>query len=194
MADGNWHHIAATASRSLHNGNLLYREGVVSPIGDPTARPVSLTTTSPLTIGRQSFADQFEFQGVLYEVELFNRVLTPSEIVAIFSAGSSGKCKPGKLTVIKDVEEASRRFELVQAYPNPFNSTTQISYKLPLDVFVSLRVYNSLSRQVAVLVSEQQQAGSHSVAFRASDLPSGIFFYRLIAGTFQQTRKLLLLK
>jgi hypothetical protein len=82
----------------------------------------------------------------------------------------------------------------MQSYPNPFNPTTQIAYEIPLGEFVSLRVYNSLGQQVAVLVNEQRPAGTYTVTFHASDLPSGIYFYRLIAGSFQQTRKMLLLK
>jgi hypothetical protein len=194
VADGNWHHIAVTVARSLHNGILFYRDGVGSPVGDPTVRPGSLTTTSPLTIGRQSFADQNEFKGILDEVELFNRVLTPSEIVAIVSAGSSGKCKTGKPTGVEKTEEVPQQSELMQSYPNPFNPTTQIEYRLSSDEFVSLRVYNSLGQQVAVLVNEQRPAGVHTVTFHATDLPSGMYFYRMMAGAFQQTRKLLLLK
>jgi len=59
---------------------------------------------------------------------------------------------------------------------------------------VSLRVYNLLGQEVAVLVNEQRPAGAYTVTFRATNLPSGMYFYRLIAGEFQQTRKLLLLK
>ncbi|MGD1044155.1 MAG: SdrD B-like domain-containing protein [Bacteroidota bacterium] len=94
VADGNWHHVAVTVSRSNHNGNVFYKDGVATQFGDPTVRSGSLTTTSPLTIGRQSYTDQFEFNGILDEIELFNRVLTPQEIGSIFAAGSAGKCKP----------------------------------------------------------------------------------------------------
>ncbi len=85
-------------------------------------------------------------------------------------------------------------FKLEQNYPNPFNSTTQIAYDLPTEEFVSLRVYNLLGQEVAVLVNERRPAGAYTVTFRASDLPSGMYFYRISAGEFQQTRKLLLLR
>jgi hypothetical protein len=87
-----------------------------------------------------------------------------------------------------------KSFTLEQNYPNPFNPTTQIVYEIPSEEFVSLRVYNSLGQQVAVLVNGPLPAGVYKVTFRASNFPSGMYFCRLIAGKFQQTRKMLLLK
>jgi hypothetical protein len=84
-------------------------------------------------------------------------------------------------------------FALEQNYPNPFNPTTTITYGLPHRSQVSLMVYNTLGQQVAQLVSGEQEAGYHEVRFDASGLSSGVYFYRLIAGEFVQTRKLLLL-
>ena len=194
IADGIWHHVAVTVSRSITGGIVFYKDGVATQFGDPTVRSGSLTTTSPLTIGRQSYTDQFEFNGILDEIELFNRVLTHQEIVSIFAADSAGKCKSGKPTDVKTPEDVPQGFRLMQSYPNPFNPTTQIAYEIPSEEFVSLRIFNMLGQQVAVLVNEQRPAGAYTVTFHASDLPSGMYFYRLIAGNFQQTRKMLLLK
>ena len=94
VADGKWHHVAVTVSRGIHNGIVFFKDGVATQFGDPTSRSGSLTNTSPLMIGRQSYVDQYEFHGVLDEIELFNRVLTQQEIVSIFAADSAGKCKP----------------------------------------------------------------------------------------------------
>ncbi|HUI29347.1 MAG TPA: T9SS type A sorting domain-containing protein [Candidatus Acidoferrales bacterium] len=85
-------------------------------------------------------------------------------------------------------------FRLGQNYPNPFNPTTIIDYQLPSRSYVTLKVYDVLGRQVEILVNEYQSAGSHSVRFDASKLPSGVYFYRLEAGTYHETKKLLLLK
>ena len=87
-----------------------------------------------------------------------------------------------------------RQFTLQQNYPNPFNPTTTISYQLPTNEFVVLKVYDVLGREVARLVNEGQTAGSHSVQFDASNLPSGVYFYRLQAATFTETKKLTVLK
>jgi hypothetical protein len=84
--------------------------------------------------------------------------------------------------------------QLLQNYPNPFNPWTTIRYALPQASFVTLTVYNALGQQVAQLVNEQQQGGYHDAVFRGDGLASGVYFYRMQAGNFVQTKKLLLLK
>jgi len=85
-------------------------------------------------------------------------------------------------------------FALEQNYPNPFNPTTTISYSLPLKSQVELAIYNALGESVMQLVNEEKPAGSYSVEFDAANLPSGIYFYRLRAGDFIETKKMILLK
>lgn len=86
------------------------------------------------------------------------------------------------------------QFALEQNYPNPFNPTTRFSYALPLDVHVTLTVYNVLGQVVATVVDEIQEAGFRSVEFNAGSLSSGIYYYRLTAGEFTEIKKMLLLK
>ena len=86
------------------------------------------------------------------------------------------------------------RYELSQNYPNPFNPETVIRYSLPKAENVSLVVYNLIGEEVAYLINERKPAGSYTVAWDASNLASGIYFYRLQAGDFVQTRKMVLLK
>lgn len=94
VADGKWHHIAVTVSRADSKGILFYLDGVDTQFGDPTLRPGSLNNKGPLRIGSQSFSANYLFKGILDEIELFNRVLTKTEIISIFAANSAGKCKP----------------------------------------------------------------------------------------------------
>ena len=86
------------------------------------------------------------------------------------------------------------RFSLRQNYPNPFNPTTTIAYDLAERAFVTLRVYDILGREAALLVRGLESPGYHSAAFNASALPSGVYFYRLDAGAYSDTKKLLLLR
>ena len=85
-------------------------------------------------------------------------------------------------------------YSLSQNFPNPINPSTKISYQLPKTSFVTLRVYDILGREVSLLVNEQQNAGTYEVTFDANHLASGVYFYRIEAGSFVQTRKLVLMK
>jgi hypothetical protein len=85
-------------------------------------------------------------------------------------------------------------FALNQNYPNPFNPTTVISYQLPISGYVSLKVYDMLGREVMTLVNEVKSAGHYSINFNASAFSSGIYFYRITAGTFTQTKQMMFIK
>jgi hypothetical protein len=86
------------------------------------------------------------------------------------------------------------RFRLSQNYPNPFNPATTIRYELAAPVHVKLGVYDALGREVQILVDENKEAGQYQVEFNARDLMSGVYFYSLQAGRFQETRKLVLVQ
>ena len=86
------------------------------------------------------------------------------------------------------------RFVLEQNYPNPFNPATRINFCIPDDKLVTLKIFDLLGREIAVLVNGKKQAGIHSVDWNAIGFPSGVYFYRLQAGSFTETKKLVLLK
>jgi hypothetical protein len=92
------------------------------------------------------------------------------------------------------IAQEATSYTLRQNYPNPFNPSTTISFAIPANSFVSLKVYDILGREVTTLVSEQLSAGNHSRQWNAMDMPSGVYFYRLQAGSFTETKKLILLK
>lgn len=89
---------------------------------------------------------------------------------------------------------APREFRLDQNYPNPFNPTTTIEFALPATQLTTLKVFDVQGREIATLVDQQLEAGTHAVRWDAGILPSGVYFYRLQAGTFVQAKKLLLMR
>jgi hypothetical protein len=88
----------------------------------------------------------------------------------------------------------AREFSLDQNYPNPFNPATTLRYAIPNGTDVVLKVYNIIGQEVATLVNEYQTSGVYSVNFDASKLSSGMYLYRISAGTFVQVKKMLLVK
>jgi hypothetical protein len=103
---------------------------------------------------------------------------------------------PENLTSVDNLTElmSVHSFNLSQNYPNPFNPSTTFSFDLPNRIFVSLNVFDVLGRYVSIIVFEELSAGKHTVQWNARDLPSGVYFYRLQAGSFDETKKLLLLR
>ncbi len=85
-------------------------------------------------------------------------------------------------------------YNLAQNHPNPFNPTTSIKFDLPMQTEVNLTIFNLMGQEVARLVDGSMDAGYHSVSWDATNVASGVYFYRLSAGEFSRTYKMLLLK
>jgi len=97
-------------------------------------------------------------------------------------------------TSVSEKQTILHSYILEQNYPNPFNPATVINYQLPIANHVSLKLYDVIGREIAMIVNEVKEAGKYSVAFDASHLPSGLYFYRITAGTFSETKKMSLQK
>ena len=115
-----------------------------------------------------------------------------------YICGDSGvvlKTTDAGLTFINPVNNSDPiNFYLHQNYPNPFNPTTNIKFDLPKTGFVKLTIYDALGREVATLVNSEMKAGSYNADWPASPYASGIYFYKLEAGDFVQTKKMVLVK
>ena len=120
----------------------------------------------------------------------------------LIPSGSGGLMTPNAVVIrqsnlLSVPEESSLgniNFRLEQNYPNPFNPNTVISYQLPVNSKVSLKVYNVLGKEIATLVNEELAAGEHEVEFDATGLPSGIYFYQLRSSNYSETKKMMLIK
>jgi len=167
--------------------------------------------TLSVTVGGNANA----YQWMKDEVDISGATNTTFEIPAVaLSDSGSYVCKitntiateltlysrPCNVTVLEesgignDLNQIPEEFVLSQNYPNPFNPSTKITYALPVDVDVSLTIYDALGREVTTLVHSAQSAGWHTVQFNASQHSSGLYFYILEAGSYKATQKMLLMK
>jgi hypothetical protein len=140
--------------------------------------------------------DKVKFKCILEDTSIFNnfRFIPDSGYYTFYILSDT-------TTSLENKKENIIEFSLSQNYPNPFNPTTCIQYAIGSMQYVTLKVYDVLGNEVASLVNEEKPSGSYSVEFNGSNLPagkaglsSGIYFYKLNAGNFVQTRKMILLK
>ncbi|MBZ0198380.1 MAG: T9SS type A sorting domain-containing protein [Ignavibacteriaceae bacterium] len=129
--------------------------------------------------------------------------LTINNSNILFAAGTNGvllSTNPPITTEVKLSDKSSpNNFILYQNYPNPFNPSTTIKYSIPKRVnsqssIVNLKVYDVLGREITTLINKELAPGNYEVEFNASSLASGVYFYRLEAGSFIQTKKMILLR
>jgi len=140
--------------------------------------------------------------------KIFDHGHTPDSLYFIdstsFTYGGSGSmfaaksyqsaCYDPTVKVKDEQNNVPTNTKLEQNYPNPFNPTTTIRYQLPVNSLVTIKVFNILGQEVATLVDEVKQAGVYSVQFNARNLPSGIYTYKLNAGSFIDVKKFILIK
>ncbi|CAN0541190.1 unnamed protein product, partial [Scytosiphon promiscuus] len=110
--------------------------------------------------------------------------------------GSNSNITPFKFTIVQatpnEEEESPLTFRLDQNYPNPVNPSTNISYSIHQASFVTIEVFNLLGQKVSTLVNEKQSSGNYTIRFDAMNLTSGVDLYRINAGEFSQTKRMIL--
>jgi len=126
--------------------------------------------------------------------------LTNNQLIILVDNGNDGTIDDTLyLNNTVDVEDQGSlivpdEYKLEQNYPNPFNPSTKIRYSIPTNDFVSIKVYNLVGEEVAALVNEEKLIGNYEVEFNAAALSSGVYFYRIQAGSFIETKKMIFLK
>lgn len=176
--------------------------------------PITYTWTSNTMQGTPPFTYRWYWDGVLVSTNSFysrtlgydgsyqpvNRALqldvfdSANPILSATSTKILTEYCAGYNLAKKNNELLPEKFTLQQNYPNPFNPLTIIKYDLPADSRVQLKIYDILGKEVTELINEDKPAGYHEVEFNASNLASGVYLYRIQAGSFVDTKKMILLK
>jgi len=176
----------------------IYRAIAEIPVNPK--EPLTFSHTGTTNATTYEFVDfQFEIGGstpnymAFYIVKAYN---SSSETFSPATNGvnTTGEYVPYKISVNPPEGIQADEFDLMQNYPNPFNPTTVINFSVSKNSFATLKVYDILGNEVAVLLNSTIEAGDHSVEFNAADLPSGIYLYKLQAGEISLTRKMILLR
>ncbi|MEJ2495471.1 MAG: T9SS type A sorting domain-containing protein [Ignavibacteriaceae bacterium] len=167
----------------------------------PAAYTLDLTLSDGTSLVQSYIADLSSLGGgsaVVFASGFLNPSVNQNgEAFGLFFAladGTVGQFSEG-VTSVEDISSVTPdRYTLSQNYPNPFNPSTTISFTIPDNELVSLKIYNVLGSEVATLISQNLTAGEYNFNFEASNLASGIYFYELKAGNFAQIKKMNLLK
>jgi hypothetical protein len=154
-----------------------------------------LTSCGPFTLKQNENVDIW----TAYIVGRGSSALESVTKIKAYSLGAESFYKSNFAVLPSDVREdkdinSPNDFSLFQNYPNPFNPSTNIEFRIKDFGLVTLKVYDILGREIATLVNEEKNAGTYMVTFNASNLASGIYFYQLKAGSFIETKKMLLIK
>jgi hypothetical protein len=133
--------------------------------------------------------------GLTNDIYIYNFIFSGNNI---YAATSQGVWRRPINELIVGVEqnrsEVPTMFSLSQNYPNPFNPITDISFTIPTKSFITLKIFDALGREVAMLVNGYLSVGSYTKQWNAKSASSGIYFYSLVAGPYKETKKLVLLR
>lgn len=166
------------------NAELTFQWNSPSDIG------TNFNPSNPVKIGR--------FTGTTWEQKVAI-VANPSPGIYTASADNftdfSNFCIGNDNFVsVKDADDIPKTYELFQNYPNPFNPVTVIRYSVPQKSFITLKVYDIIGKEIATLVNEEKSAGNYEMKFNGSNLSAGIYLYRIQAGNFVSSKKMVLIK
>ncbi|HVO72663.1 MAG TPA: LamG-like jellyroll fold domain-containing protein [Ignavibacteriaceae bacterium] len=174
--------------KMYHNGVLV---GTTPLTTNPATGEIkSMVDISPnfARFAHSTYAADYPWTGAIHEIAIYNKALSDEEVAFLFEKGIT------KTSVEGRNRQLPKAFTLQQNYPNPFNPGTRISFDLPKESRVKIKVYDMLGKEIALLLDEVKPAGQHSVAFDGTKLSSGIYLYTMDTGDRVISRKMVLLK
>jgi hypothetical protein len=188
--DGDWHHVVGIRNASINVLQLFIdgvKENEVSTFftGD-------FSGSDPVYIGY--FINAYHYNGLLDEVAIYDTALSESQITVHYNNSLQGVDYCGRPSGITEENIFPKTYFLSQNYPNPFNPVTKIRFSIPERQQVRIKVFNQLVEEISNLVNSEYDAGSYDIEFNGGNLASGVYFYRMEAGSFSSIKKLLLLK
>jgi len=183
-----FHHFCVTFDG---DSTKMYVDGTL--VGNTYFAGAIATSTDSIHIGAYTYGSDYNFNGDLDDIRIYNRTLRASEVDSLYRLGG--------LTDVSDLEDAiPTEFAIQQNYPNPFNPTTTFAFRLPRPSKIYLTIFNTLGQQIATLVDDDLSTGSHRITWNAT-VASGIYLYRFEAVAisdpgmrFLEVKKMLLLK
>ena len=184
VPDSTWHHIAGTYDGVDQN---IYFDGeLFDTVNNPGAMPIKPDNVFIGSTGKDRY-----FNGCFDDVRFYNKALTEEEVAVLAERMTTSVDESDLLLPVQ--------YNLAQNYPNPFNPTTTLEYALAERSLVSIIVYDLLGRKVRTLVNGTQNAGKNSVIWDGKNefsisVSSGVYIYKIVAGEFSETRKMLLMK
>ncbi len=172
-------------------------EGRMIAMATPTAGSVNITAAgaTPVTGPGVLLKIRYKISASAplgsYPVNFASNLLNEGKPLAL---PTNGQIIVGTSAVDEKEMNQPKEYSLGQNYPNPFNPSTIVNYQLPIDNYVTVKVYNNLGQVVATLVNEYKEAGKYSVDFDARNLASGLYYYKLTAGNFVDLKKMILIR
>ncbi len=183
-----WAHIVGVRDLTADSLKLYLNGKLIKAIVDVTELDIA-SDNLPLIIGNNHEL-KTHFKGQIDDVMMYNYAMSSEKVKKLFNTY-------GLVTAIDMNAENNTlpvQYLLKQNYPNPFNPVTKIEFHLAPAGFTTLSVYNALGQEVAKLVDEKLERGVHAVTFQVTNVPTGVYFYKIKSGEFSQVCKMMLIK
>lgn len=185
-----YNYLAAFADMHQNPGNVLHDKYAIIDAGVWNSDPIVITGSHNWSSAAEN--DNDENTLIIHDTKITNQFVQDFKQRYIDAGGSGVFIIPTEINSINKI--SNYNFNLFQNFPNPFNPSTTITFSIPKESNVTLKIFNILGQQVKTLVNKNEQVGTYKVTFDAAGLTSGIYFYTISTGEYHQVKKMLLVK